>query len=416
MHATWPIRVILSLADQCNYRCRTCYQSFHQSFAQFDLSSTDIGQVSRLFRYALSVIAGGFGEPLLSPAATSVLAAAKAAGCFTSITTNGSLLQRLAGVPVDRIDLSFDGASAKVLETIRSGANLSQIVRNVLALSEAQRARMSLNVVVNKLNVAEVSEIVALARRLGIGEVALQALGAYLPWHDDMRLTAADLTVLDEQVAEARAQAGSVVVRDLVLRDADPRATSAPSAQVLEALDDLPDPKPPERAGEREMIDELRTVFGDVDAHGAAFFSALAEAREPITSHFADRNAKASDAPAVPYCMEPFSTIVVLSDGTVNPCCKLSWNMGNINDAPIESIWSGVSYRTLRTALISRNDMPALCRTCRDHNRWANAPELLGAMAAQGAPAPVTLPDDWDLPPSIAESPHMQALSGGVFL
>lgn len=407
---TGPTRVIVALSDRCNYRCRTCYQSASQEFAQFDLSSSNLERLSEAFRFALTVSVAGFGEPLLSPAAPHVLAAAKASGAVTSITTNGSLLSRLARVPLDRIELSFDGASAMVLETIRSGAKLGVIVSNLLALPDSQRAKTAFNVVVNKLNVNEVAAIVAQARSLGVGEVCLQSFSAYLPWHDDMRLTAADLTVLDAQVALGRAQAGPVRVRDMVVRNANPRSTSVPADQVLETLRTMADPKSP-HGDEETSLAELKEALSAITLDPADFFPALAAFRKPISTYFHSRTAGVPAAPRLPYCLEPFSSVVVNSDGSTNPCCKLTWNMGNINDQPIETIWNGAAYQTLRSALITRRGMPLECQNCRDTARWSNLPVLLDAMYREdGHVAPVAPPDDWELPPSLADSPQVRVL------
>ncbi len=406
---TGPIRVIVGLADKCNYRCRTCYQSESQEFAQFDLSSSDLRRLSDVFRYAHIVSVGGFGEPLLSPAAPHVLRLAHEAGAATQIVTNGSLLQRIANLPLDRIEVSMDGASANVLETIRSGASLNLIVKNLQALSEEQRRGVAFNVVVNKLNVSEIVAIVELARNLGLGEVCLQSFAAYLPWHNDMRLTADDLLVLDEQVKLAREQAGPVRVRDLVVRHADRRSTAVPAQEVLESLRVMPPAKNPH--AQEEIAGELRAALDTAFSDRADFLRALSAVRAPVSQHFEVRGALEDTPTQLPYCLEPFTSIVVNSDGSTNPCCILTWNMGNINDQPIEEIWNGVQYRTLRSAMITRRDMPAKCKSCRDSSRWANLPRLLSEMSAlEITPPRIAAPHDWEVPPSLAELPQIRDL------
>ncbi len=420
---TGPLRVIMSVADQCNYRCRTCYQSLHQDFAYYDISSSDLARIADWFRFASSVTVGGFGEPLLSPAAAHVLAAAKAAGAATTVVTNGSLLERLTGLPpLDRIEISLDGASKQVLETVRSGARLDTIVAGLRGLAPEQRANVVFNVVVNKLNVAEITDIVALARREGLREVCLQTFDGYLPWHDDMRLTAEDLIELDEQVAQARlvggapvsareAGASSIKVRDLVARRADARATPVPPAEVLGTLARLPNPRLTQARGRNGLAGEVQALLDQLAPDLPPFLAALAAAHGPVTAYFAMRGASPDLPAAAPYCMEPFSTIVIKSDGTTNPCCKLDWNMGNINDHTVEAIWNGPAYRTLRASLISRRDMPSVCVSCRDANRSATLPALLDSMLALGAPLPRALvPPDVHLPPEIEKLPPVRKL------
>src|SRR5579863_6121129 len=105
-----PYRILVNATDFCNYRCKTCYQSHEaDEIAQYDLSYSDTNGIEEIFESAVLLQVGGFGEPLLSPITPRLLAIAKSFGVFCSITTNGSLLVRLAGIPeLDRIEISFD--------------------------------------------------------------------------------------------------------------------------------------------------------------------------------------------------------------------------------------------------------------------------------------------------------------------
>jgi radical SAM protein with 4Fe4S-binding SPASM domain len=410
------MRVLVALADKCNYSCVTCYQSESQNFAQFDLSSSDLGRLADLFEYAFQVSIGGFGEPLLSPAASGVLTAAKSSGAKTSITTNGSMVRRISGLALDRIEVSLDAVTADLLNSIRRGADIRVIYDNLAALSDDERAKVAFNVVVTKLNVREITLIVALAHRLGLGEVCLQTFNPYLPWHADMILTKDDLDVLDAQVSLANDLfAGPTVIRDLVVRENSARSTNAPAPAVLEAIGEIPYPRHA-KPDDRDVVDGLRSDYAAFAQRGASFLQYLTNNRDRILAYYrldAHENASgtATDR-SVPYCMEPFGTMVVNADGSVNPCCKLTWPMGNINDDSIDAIWNGERFRELRTTVLTRENLSPVCQGCRDANRFANLPLMLVAMKEQGGIPDVAVPDDLHLPPSIANLSDVRELLG----
>ena len=65
-------------------------------------------------------------------------------------------------------------------------------------------------------------------------------------------------------------------------------------------------------------------------------------------------------------CTRPFNSTVILSDGTVLPCCydySNEWPMGNINNKTFEEIWNDEAYRNFRANLIS-GKVPKICVNC----------------------------------------------------
>jgi MoaA/NifB/PqqE/SkfB family radical SAM enzyme len=393
-----PIRLLVSAGDRCNFRCRTCYHSLHQDFPYNDISWTNFANLVASFALALKVHVGGFGEPLLSNATPAIVASAAAAGAKTALTTNGSLLHRLAGFPfIDRIEVSFDAGSASLLEVIRKGSQFEQILEGVRSLSEEQRRHTGFNMVVTRLNVHEVAELAALAGTIGVCEVVLQSLDVYLPWHRDMRMSAADYAALDREIGSARSRAPGVLVRDLVVRMPVEDGAGSDTALLLEGLERIAAPRAAGVGdGERILMELAAFDTGTLRDRPVVFLASL----EPsIRKHF---DAPAVDIVGLPYCLEPYGSMVVNADGAVNPCCKLAWNMGNLNDATVESILSGEQYRVLRSSHRTRANMPATCLSCTDPNRYGNLPDLLKALARDGTDlSSVCIPNDYQMPPAL---------------
>jgi radical SAM protein with 4Fe4S-binding SPASM domain len=69
-------------------------------------------------------------------------------------------------------------------------------------------------------------------------------------------------------------------------------------------------------------------------------------------------------------CFFPYSTMVVLVDGRVLPCCsyqQTAWHLGNALESDIRSLWNTASYRALRRGFARRNYgafMHPSCRSC----------------------------------------------------
>jgi len=65
-------------------------------------------------------------------------------------------------------------------------------------------------------------------------------------------------------------------------------------------------------------------------------------------------------------CTRPWNSAVVLSDGTVLPCCydySNEWPMGNLNTKSFSEIWNDVPYSEFRASLIS-GKVPRICINC----------------------------------------------------
>jgi MoaA/NifB/PqqE/SkfB family radical SAM enzyme len=126
-----------------------------------------------------SVDFSGGGEPLLQPHLLQWIGQAHAAGCETGLLTNGMLLtpdksQALVLSGIDWICVSLDGATAKVYEQIRQGANFEKVCRNleaIAALRKDKAPKLMINFVLMTINFHQVEEIVRLSARLGVDQI-----------------------------------------------------------------------------------------------------------------------------------------------------------------------------------------------------------------------------------------------------
>jgi radical SAM protein with 4Fe4S-binding SPASM domain len=71
----------------------------------------------------------------------------------------------------------------------------------------------------------------------------------------------------------------------------------------------------------------------------------------------------------VNFCVLPWHSLTVNTDGTSRPCCKIqtptdgTYRFGNLLEQPIDQVWNSEGLKKLRTQFIN-NEKPEVCRNC----------------------------------------------------
>ena len=117
-----PLYVVFDVTNRCNLHCIHCYSSEQQK----DLKTTDVYHVlDTLYEAGAGIIDFGGGEPLLRNDIFEILSYSKKLGLYTSISTNGTLLndhciQQLKRLDIDHVCVSLDGAKPQTHDRIRN--------------------------------------------------------------------------------------------------------------------------------------------------------------------------------------------------------------------------------------------------------------------------------------------------------
>ena len=236
----------LDVANTCNSDCVYCW--FHSPFSadrpdadRFDAAwraqvmpwemFTDLVEDLRAVGCTEDVVLSGKGEPLVHPRIADMIAHLKAAGIFTTLFTNGLLLdERIARASIENgLDLLYVSLSAATQETYEqlqtkpaSGSykKILQNIRRLIDLRNDLGNRLPRVVMVDVLcnrNVEEVEAFAAMAADLGADLLRYQ-LAAIEPYNRSLALDARQLAALPEAVARARAtakKAGMEVVANI---------------------------------------------------------------------------------------------------------------------------------------------------------------------------------------------------------
>lgn len=140
--AEFPLHLDIESTSACNLRCVMCARNFmHEElenkigYMKWELFKKVIDEASR---HGLPSIKLNYrGEPLLHPDLEKMVRYAKRAGVIeVQFNTNGLLLSEerarsLIDAGLDRIIFSFDGATKKTYESIRTGSNYETVITNI---------------------------------------------------------------------------------------------------------------------------------------------------------------------------------------------------------------------------------------------------------------------------------------------
>ncbi len=210
-----PTVVSLTASYACNFRCIHCYQDAMRGLRIRRESA--IEEVLALIPYLDQIIPGG-GEPLLHPLWRKFLTRAEISVnpyLQLSTTTNASLVtdEVLAGLARFKrlaLNVSLDGGTKAVFETVRVNGRWERVVANIDRMIELVRRKgppsfVSVTMSVMKANLRDLPHLVEFAIRRGISF----GLSPVISMPVDQSLTCfndpvAETTGWREAIAEAR--------------------------------------------------------------------------------------------------------------------------------------------------------------------------------------------------------------------
>jgi MoaA/NifB/PqqE/SkfB family radical SAM enzyme len=376
MHAV-PVHVEVDPTSQCNLRCPMCHQS-KLAMGRFRLSAADLDVLIDRLPYVDSLMIAGLGEPLLSPQLEPLLVQAARFGCRTHVFTNGQLIHRRLGAlrRVDRISVSFDGATRETFETLRRGASFQRVVDNIRLLrAAAPRAKLVTSTVVSRVNLHEVAAIAALAHGLGMDEVHL----APVDHTPDMMLQPEHAEAFQQQLATARAASAlSGLVIENAITPAHFRVDRNSAVSTHDQARSVPQPgrpriarpgdaasaaaAPPQARAARRAIHHRRALAQRLEIARRLVVHALHCARLLAILKLGRRRA------ALPWCSAPWKYGFARSRADARLCPYADVSVGTQREA------FGGGYNTpllerVRASLAARAPLLDVCRTCTDDHR-----------------------------------------------
>ena len=163
-----PVNITWEMTRRCNLRCVHCLSDAGPA-SENELSTQECRELVDQWR-ALRVfqINIGGGEPFVREDFLDLLDYAQEKGLVTCVSTNGLLIDRaLAGrlskLRMLYLQVSLDGATAEVNDTIRGKGTYHKIMDALEALA-SQRVPFSINTVLTRLNFPQLEDMRKVAK------------------------------------------------------------------------------------------------------------------------------------------------------------------------------------------------------------------------------------------------------------
>jgi MoaA/NifB/PqqE/SkfB family radical SAM enzyme len=337
-----PLEAYLEAASVCNLHCKMCARTFdprfHPGTDRLGMMSLDtIRLLDGIMPTLLKCYVMGNGEPLINPRFVDIVSFLKTHFVETSFTTNATLMtpemsEIFVRLGVDSITFSIDGATSQTYERIRRGANFEEVVAYISKLQEIKqrhgnvKPNMILACVIMTDNIHEITELIKLAKLLGMTHVHFEDL----LWQND-----------PDYIDFYHKHSISMLKRDEI------------SGYFHEAI----------QAGHELGIKLTSQWFDRLGMHASRM-------REPSNTHM--RNKMTGEL----VCAEPWTTIYVTWNGDVLTCCASEKIFGNLNTQNIYEIWHGNTFEEYRNQMAGYN-IPKECDNCLKNGRPKNViPEM----------------------------------------
>jgi radical SAM protein with 4Fe4S-binding SPASM domain len=263
----------------------------------------------------------GLGEPLMHPRFFDMVRYAAARGIAVSTNTNLTLITHAraaaaASSGLAEVSVSLDAASSPLYESIRVGARLHRVMRNLQRLMEACRTaprppRVRIVMVLMRRNLGELGRMVQLAADAGVASLHVQRL-----CHD---------------FSESSLPPSYRSMREFV---------------SVEALSEADHP------AMHSAFNAARRLAAHL---GVGLRLPRIEARP------------ASPAASALRCDWPWRGAYVACSGEAMPCCMVGTpdraSLGNMLHDAVDAVWNGPDYQRFRSAL-EEGPPPEICRSC----------------------------------------------------
>jgi MoaA/NifB/PqqE/SkfB family radical SAM enzyme len=319
--AALPTFVQIEPVGRCNLRCRMCPVQFRDhrggpALLEFDAFCHLLDGFPQLAELHLQ----GLGEPLMHPRFFDMVRHAAARGVSVSTNTNLTLLtparaSQAAGCGLAEISVSIDAPTSPLYESIRAGARLTRVLRNLERLVTACRAvpqppRMRIVMVLMRRNLHALPGMVELAAARGVPALFVQRL-----CHD---------------FSESSLPSAYRSMRDFV------------SEEALGEAD---------RTAMQSVFEKARGVAEGLHV----------ELRLPRI----DRRTQV--AARAPRCDWPWRGAYISCRGEAMPCCMVATpdraRLGDMLSEGVAEVWNGAAYQEFREGLLQGH--PAeICRSC----------------------------------------------------
>ncbi len=322
-----PEQITVVVTDICNLRCKMCQYAFSEA-PGYQLNR--IGRMDpRVFRKLIEEIPGRpmvtftGGEPLLHPQVAEMIACATQRGRFSTLTTNGWMLEKraseLAAAGLGLLIVSVDGPQ-EVHNRIRGGKSFERLAAGLQAMLRLpHRPAVFISMAITDLNCGRLPDMYSLALEWGVDGLNFNHL--WMQTHG--------------MVEAYNSRFSSIFQADEVAWDIHPeRVDTGAVAGALESI------RQRNRWGRLLVIETPHLDRSSIDT--------WYHRPEEFVKYNSTRCA--------------WTRMKVWPDGAVKPCRE--WQAGNVAHAHAMAVWNGEKFRQFRQLLTEQGTLPICARCC----------------------------------------------------
>ncbi len=392
----WPMHGVFEFTGACNLHCFMCgYEMLRDDLRaagrpRFTMPLETFRMVAeRAFPHMRTINPTLSGEPFVLPYFEEFIDTVARFGCKLEMFTNGMLLcgDRMEHMMphLQRLTVSFDGASKATFEHVRTGGDFDTVMTNVRAFARARRhlglrhdIKFCFNVVLMRENVHELPRIMEIAAANDVDFVSAcyviitsERIRASSPMHCP--------EVTNRALDEARAIAASHGIEIEFPEPLPPDAAARLAAAAAESTSDGPPPDAHQESTAEQtptaQAPEQLAAAPSAPAAGSPVPTVASAAQTPepkecgaAASHEPSETtlpmAQPADYGGKYYCDMPWRRVFVGLNGEVFPCCAPDRPiLGNAFEQEFEDIWNGPEYQRLRVGLYT-GELTDYCRKC----------------------------------------------------
>jgi len=173
-----PLHLDIEPINICNFKCNYCKVTYWNKDKE-ELNLQNFIKILDQFPHLKSVKLQGLGEPLLNKEFSKLVVECRKRDIYLEFFTNGSIYKQEVWDTINEtkkvnVIFSIDAATKEKFERIRIKSNFEKIISNIEKIIKNNEQKYSFWTVVNKENLTELSEIILLAKQLGIPKVTFQ--------------------------------------------------------------------------------------------------------------------------------------------------------------------------------------------------------------------------------------------------
>ena len=200
-----PTELCLHVTSKCNLACQFCPRQKGQVETKPDMTAEIVKLALNKCRSIRSVCIAGFGEPLLCASLQEIVAECKRRRLWVGLITNGVLLDdfalHLRGWGVDSVSVSLNAATTDGHRKANGSETWERVLNGIGLAAKIHPGRVSVSMVCQRDNVADMGPFLDLAAGLGVAAVDFISL---LPseTHDNAYFTGQRLSAADAPAIE----------------------------------------------------------------------------------------------------------------------------------------------------------------------------------------------------------------------